>query len=377
PCWRYIEDDGVAAGWGLAADEFLMSYHAAKQAIAEPTLRLYTYRSHCALAGRFQNIEAEIDLQACRKFDVQFNRRPTGGGAILMGDGQLGISFTAPANFLGEETRPMEIYRRLSTPLIQALEKSGIQARFRPKNDLETKGKKIAGLGVYFDPFGAMLFHASLLVDLDLAFMLRILKIPLEKISDKADTDSVAKRITTVFQESEHSISINEMRKNVRQAFQEMFGVQWKVESWNNSEKKQIEQLAKEKYQNEEWLFQRTPQPEMTGMSVKKTPAGLLRTYMGLKGEIIKSVLITGDFFESSEALNQIEAGLKWSPLEKNSISKIIDEVMNRYDANGSRLSGEEITEAVWKAGLNARAKNRFTNQGSCYYPLSKTPAEI
>lgn len=376
PCWRYIEDDGVPADWGLAGDEFLMSYHAAKNPAAEPTLRLYTYRSHCALAGRFQNIEAEIDLQACQELDVQWNRRPTGGGAILMGDGQLGIAFTAPANFLGEQTRPIEIYRHVASPLIHALQKFGIQARFRPKNDLETNGKKIAGLGVYFDPFGAMLFHSSLLVDLDLSLMLRILKIPLEKISDKADTELVEKRITTVFKESDCKVSINQVREGVRQAFQEMFDVQWKVKSWSDSEIQEIGKLAKEKYQSEEWLSQRSPQPEMVGMSVKKTPAGLLRTYMGLKGEIIKSVLITGDFLESSETLIRIEAGLKWSPLDKNKISKIVDEVISRHHSE-LQLSATEITEAVYKAGLNARAKNRFTNQGSCYYPVSKTPEGI
>ena len=57
--WRYIEEDGVSASFGLAADEYLI------QAVGGdlPTLRLYTYRSHAALVGRFQNAEAEVNVE--------------------------------------------------------------------------------------------------------------------------------------------------------------------------------------------------------------------------------------------------------------------------------------------------------------------------
>jgi len=90
-----------------------------------------------------------------------------------------------------------------------------------------------------------------------------------------------------------------------------------------------------------------------------------------LKGEVIKSVLITGDFFQPSETLTRIEAGLKWSALDKNSISKIIaDSFAGDRSSNG--LSAEDVVESVWKAAQNARAKNRFTNAGSCYYPNDK-----
>ena len=368
--YRYIQDDGVTAERGLAGDEFLMTYHGAKAPASEPTLRLYTYRSHCALVGRFQNIEAEIDLPACREYGISVNRRPTGGGAILMGEHQLGLSFTGPASDFAE-TKPLEIYKRFSLPVIRALEKLGIHARFRPKNDLEVNGRKIAGLGVYFDPFGAMLFHTSLLVNLDVPLMLRVLKIPYEKISDKPGTSSVEQRITRVSNELKTKITTAEVREIVKQTFEEVFEITLNDRPWSDDELHRMEMLAQEKYLSPNWIFQRTPQPEMSGMSIKKTQAGLIRTYLGLKGEVIKSVLITGDFFQPSETLTRIEAGLKWSALDKNSISKIIaDSFAGDRSSNG--LSAEDVVESVWKAAQNARAKNRFTNAGSCYYPNDK-----
>ena len=64
---RRITDDGVSASFGLAADEVLARNP------DRPTLRLYTYRSHCALVGRFQNVENEINVKACRRFGIDIN----------------------------------------------------------------------------------------------------------------------------------------------------------------------------------------------------------------------------------------------------------------------------------------------------------------
>ena len=56
--WRYLEDDGVDAAAGLAADEALMLRCGRGQTPdADATLRLYTYRAHCALVGRYQSLE--------------------------------------------------------------------------------------------------------------------------------------------------------------------------------------------------------------------------------------------------------------------------------------------------------------------------------
>ena len=52
--WQLISADGARATHGLAADEVLCRQVGAGR--SPPTLRLYTYRSHCALVGRFQNL---------------------------------------------------------------------------------------------------------------------------------------------------------------------------------------------------------------------------------------------------------------------------------------------------------------------------------
>ncbi len=367
--WRYIEEDNVSADYGLATDEFLMSYYPVENPSPEPTLRLYTYRSHCALVGRFQNISAELNLANCTRDKVQIGRRPTGGGAIIMGAGQLGLCITTSSAFEWHGLRPGEIYERLSRPVIHALKNLGIDARFRPKNDLEVNGKKIAGLGVYNDVHGAILFHTSLLVDLDIPQMLRVLSIPAQKISDKALIRSVSQRITTVSREIKRTISVSEVRQRVKKQFESDFGIHLVERPVSAAERERIEHLAATKYRSEAWLFQRSPQADMTGMSLKKTPAGLLRIYMGLLGDTIKSVLITGDFLEHADLLNRIESQLKWRPLDKSRITGIVAEAFSRNGAAVAGLEATDVVEAIWEAALRAKTENHFTYRGSCYYP--------
>jgi len=94
--WRLITDDGVSASFGLAADDALTQRVGSN--LSQPTLRLYTYQSYCALVGRFQNVENEIRVGYCRENGIAINRRPTGGGAIIMGADQLGVALTIPGH---------------------------------------------------------------------------------------------------------------------------------------------------------------------------------------------------------------------------------------------------------------------------------------
>jgi len=370
--WRYIDEIGVTAAMGLAADEYLTELYTEDTEAHYPAiLKLYNYKNHSVLAGRFQDINAEIDIEKCKELDYGFGRRLTGGGAILMGADQLGICFTTnQKEFPWEHIR--ELYTQLSKPIIEALSELGINASFRSKNDLEVNGKKIAGLGVYVSPRGGIQFHASLLMDLDIHTMLSVLRIPIQKFSDKRKIASIEQRITTIRKEIKNEINMHELKSIVLKKYAEVFGKTFESIMISPEEQQRIERIAKETYESEDWIYQRSPQADMTGMSLKKTPAGLLRTYIGLKGESIKSVLITGDFVDQEELLSEIESRLKWSPLDKEYIASVVSQVIGEYKSNGLvsfQLDNDDIVDAIWLASQRALAEKKYTYNGSCYYP--------
>jgi lipoate-protein ligase A len=363
--WRLLADDGAGAADGLALDEALMARYARGEPDCPPTLRLYTYRDHCALVGRYQNLEAEVDLAACERTGTQVSRRPTGGGAIIMGTGQLGVAVTsrAPAG-----KRPREIIEELAAAVTAGLAELGITAVFRGKNDLETGGRKIAGLGLYVDQAGAMLFHASILADLDIPLMLEVLRIPAAKLADKAAA-AVAERVTTVTRETGRRWDGAMLRHLIASGFSTTFGAMLEPAAPDPAEQALAATLAADRYRAQSWLGDRSMSADGSGSAVLKTPAGLARIYLTTHGDLVKSAIVVGDFNELPPALVAMESVLRWRRLDQRTIGEAVA-VSGAGPALGVR--DEQIAAAVLEAGRQAGERATAAPVravGSCYFP--------
>lgn len=333
PVWRLIIEDGVSAAYGLAADECITLR--AGQGISPPTLRLYTYRSHCALVGRFQNVHSEVAVEYCREHDIQINRRPTGGGAILMGADQLGVALMLPRRDRAVYGRARQLMALFSRGLVQAMAELGIPAAFRHKNDLEVEGRKLAGLGLYRHPHGGLLFHASLLVDMDIPLMLRVLRTPFEKITDK-EINTVEQRIVTMKQLLGTRLAMEEVRRRVAAGYARAFGIRLQPAAFTPDEKSAIKTLETRKYRSPDWIFQPGSTPDRTGWVTTKTRAGLLQVGVSLSGGMIKAVVIRGDFFAAEHVLADLEGRLRWQPADPRRIATVLQEV---YSQRGGELA--------------------------------------
>lgn len=307
-------------------------------------LRLYTYRSHCALVGRFQRLDAEVHSDYCRHAGIVVNRRPTGGGAILMGRDQLGLAITVPAEHL--EARPdgvRELFRRYSMGLTDGLAKLGIEASFHRKNDLEVSGRKLAGMGFYFDRLGGLLFHTSLLVDLDVPLMLRVLRTPFEKISDK-EIATVADRVTTVRRECGTDISLEDVRNAIREGYQRALQLEIDPGAFTDTERAGIHELEQTRYATPEWVDQTTKISETFGHSRVKTPGGLLEVHLTLSGAVTKAVYLTGDFFAEETRVADVERQLKRVPVTREAVTDALEPF---YRNGESALPGVPIGRLV------------------------------
>jgi len=370
--WRYLVDDGAGAAEGLALDEALMVSHARTAEPAPPVLRLYTYADHAALCGRFQHIEAELDLEACARTGTSYNRRPTGGGAIVMGAGQLGVAVTMRA---AADQRPKAMLLRFSEGVVAGLAKLGVGAAFGGKNDLKVDGRKIAGLGLYLDADGGLLFHASVLADLDIPFMLDVLDIPAAKLGDAA-AEAVEARVTTVTRELGKPWTGALLRDAVADGFSEALGVELAPSHASPAERALAEALVADKYTADEWLFARTPQADATATALLKTPAGLVRLYVALQGDIIKSALFTGDFNDIPDPIVAFEQELKWARHDRATV----ETAARRAFRSGTGLDVEPaaLIETVLSAAGRAQQRESVAapaRDGSCYFPEQEVPA--
>lgn len=351
--WRLITDDGVSAAFGLATDTVLARRVGVGESV--PTLRLYTYRSHCALVGRFQNVRNEIRLDYCQANDISVNRRPTGGGAILMGADQLGVALTLPGR--GDETysRARALMVQFSAGILHGLNRLGVEAQFRRKNDIEVDGRKLVGLGIYRAPTGGLLFHASILVDLDVELMLHVLNTPFEKISDK-EISTVAARVSTIRKETGTMISLEEVRREIARGYAAAFQVELTPRNITEDEQSEMASLVSTKYLSNDWIFQQTAVPDSFGNARVKTPAGLLEAQVTMAGSTLKSVLIGGDFFADEAAVADIEANLRWHPSKAGEVGETIAAAYDRWRSELDGVPRDSLTDVVLKAVRRAMA---------------------
>ncbi|MDP6628166.1 MAG: lipoate protein ligase C-terminal domain-containing protein [Candidatus Marinimicrobia bacterium] len=353
--WRYINNDNVTASAGLATDEVLANRTGA--GTSQHTLRLYTYQP-CALVGRFQIIENELNLDYCAQHKIPVNRRPTGGGAIIMGEDQLGVALAIPGKADETYAHVRERMTQFSQGIISGLSTLGIHVEFRRKNDLEVNGKKIAGLGLHKTDTGGLLFHASLLVGLDVPYMLNVLKIPFEKITDK-EISAVSERTTTVRLESNTSLTIDEVRNIIFNGYRDAFQLNIRKGDFTKSELNEVHQLEKDKYMNNDWIFQTTDVPDATGKALVKTPGGLLDIRLVLAGEMIKSVYIRGDFFTSEHAIADLEQSLRWHSSNENTMSGTLSKIYERWSADLTNLPMDSLLNALGTAIQEAKRISR------------------
>ncbi|MBM4425186.1 MAG: lipoate--protein ligase family protein [Chloroflexi bacterium] len=338
---RLITDDHVTAAFGLAADDCLAGRVGAGE--SEPTLRLYTYRSHCALVGRFQNVANEVHREYCEAHGLPINRRPTGGGAIIMGADQLGVALTLPGRGDDSYSHARELMAQFSAGVVKGLNALGVNASFRRKNDIEVNGRKVVGLGIYRAPSGGLLFHASLLVGLDLPLMLRILRTPFEKISDKAIA-TVADRITTVRRETGRELEVAEVRARVADGYAAAFGLELDSGDFTHTELQAIANLQSQKYESDDWIFQTTAVPDAAGAAKLKTESGLIDAQVTLAGHTLKAVFIGGDFFVGEGALAELEAALRWRSTDPAAVAAALTQA---YTARAAELAALPLTALI------------------------------
>lgn len=326
PHWRLFRNTSrsVSTAEGLSVDDTLPQSVALQG--SPPILHLYTFVPS-VIVGKYQDIETALKLDRCQARGIEYNRRSTGGGTVIMGPQiiALGLGINVDSPFLKSGSMA-GVFESVGGALIKALQKLGIPACFRPKNDLEVGGKKIAGLSAASETGKSLLFHTSFLVDFDVELMMDIMNTPLMKLSDKG-YNCFSQRVTTVRQELGKSIAVTSVMDAIQESFQGAFGIEFQEDQPDPFERETIQRFTKERYTNREWIFSHKHPRSRMGVGRLKTKGGLLEVYLSLSGGAIENVVITGDFFSTSEDINRLENTLKWASAREESIREKLSEI--------------------------------------------------
>lgn len=351
--WRLLDTGLRSAAENMALDDAILE--AVSQGAVPNTLRFLRFSRPCVLVGLHQDVEQEVRLDYCAERGVEVNRRITGGGAVYFEPRHLG--WEVIAKWSDPFPRSVEeLYEFICEGVAEGLRRLGVEARFRPMNDIEVRGRKISGTGGTARG-SAFLFQGTLLTDLDLREMLRCLRIPVKKLSDK-EVESLKDRVTALSWELGRSPSLEEVKLAIVEALSRRLGVGFEPMGLTELE----EELLRERlpyFSSEEWVgLVKVPSGGLFHASVKAR-GGLIRAAVSVRGSVIQSVYLTGDFFAHPPSMvNEVEARLKHLPLDE-----VVVEAAVREAFKPGTLLGVEPRD-VAKAVVEAASKARLTKLG-------------
>lgn len=308
PRWRLID-----AGVRPAAEHF-----AVNRALLETrrqggpsTLRFLQF-APSALLGYHQSAEQELRLDYCAEHGIAIQRRISGGGAIYMDETQFGWELYLHQSEIGSHDMAA-IARRICEAAARAVASFGLDARFRPRNDIEVDGRKISGTGGVMDG-EALLYHGTLLVEFDVEKMLRILRIPAEKLSDKAIADARS-RVVNLAELLGFSPPLAEVKVSLQQSFADEFGVAFDPGELTDGELALYE-VALREIDSPEWIhLVDKPRSDLPVLEAcRKFSGGLLRAALACDrpGGRLRQAWFSGDIFVSPRrTVADLEAALK------------------------------------------------------------------
>jgi len=362
---RVVDTGLLSAAENIAWDETIMQ--ARIEELVPDTIRFLQFKPS-ALVGYHQSIQDELRVGYCTREGIEMNRRITGGGAIYFDEGQLGWEIIARKSSFAKNFSMMQISAAICEAVAKALNKLGIRAAFRPRNDIEVDGRKISGTGGIFDD-DVVFFQGTLLVDFNIEHMLKALKIPVEKLTAKELT-SARQRVVSLKELIPQFPPMESIKTIIAEALAELLDGTLQKGALSKQEHEWFSQKLSEK-KSLEWIepdYGKDGSHSETIESVSKSKGGLLRlsAYFNTRQKRLKQLLITGDVLITPRRfLYDLEAALKEIPVSDvlNTAERFLDD----YDFQGLDFGKADLMKAL----ENLMDKFSYTEQGFEFQEIS------
>jgi lipoate---protein ligase len=309
-------DTGIRQGTeNIAFDAALIALH--KQGRIPDTLRFLQFVP-TALIGRHQDLSREIRREYCAKNGIGLARRITGGGALYMDEGQFGFELVFGRQALGV-SRLAELACAICEAAAAGLQRLGVPARFRPRNDLEVKGRKIGGTGGFFDG-DTIFYQGTVLVEMEAARMLAALNVPEAKLAKRA-LGSAAARVVTLAELMGTAPPVATVKEALVAGFAERLGIAPHWSQPGAEEEAAAERLHAEEIGTADFLHEIDGAGLGSGVFIGSHTGegGTVHAHVRLEGadlERFREVLITGDFFVTPpRTIYDLESCLRGTPV--------------------------------------------------------------
>lgn len=296
----------------LAMEEYVARH------IDEPDCFFIWQVEPSVIFGRNQLIEAEVNLDFCRRHHIQIYRRKSGGGCVYANMSNLMFSY------ITTEENVNFTFNRYLMMIVHMLQRLGVDARASGRNDVMVGNRKVSG-NAFYKLSGRSIVHGTMLYDTDMVHMVGSITPTSGKLLSKG-VASVHQRICLL--KNHITLTLDEFRQFAHDTLCDgdiMLSA---------DDVQAIEELEQE-YLSLEFIYGNNPRYTV----IKKRRiegVGDMEARIEMKNNIIRSVNLMGDYFLIGELDSQLLDKLKGVPLERGALSRILpdridDVILNLY----------------------------------------------
>ena len=262
--WRLLNTGKHHAAMNMAIDETILRQ---QKSSPQPTLRFYDWSQSAFSFGYFQQISAEVDVEACASRNIEIVRRMTGGGIVIHG-WDVTYTLIVPHGTDGIPQNLSDSYRLISDCLIKGLQQIGVPVHRQTEKlerenagpnvcltnpaqyDIMLHGKKIAGVSQRRNRAGVM-YQGYIALDMPPPDVLALAtKLP------NFNQTLVEKSVAINIQRST-VIDRKQIECGVTTGFEETLGRRWTTDKLSRKEIESAKSLGETKYATAEWNFRR------------------------------------------------------------------------------------------------------------------------
>jgi lipoate-protein ligase A len=327
----FIDNKGITdPRINLAIEEYAL-----KHLNIDETYLLFYINRPSIIIGRNQNTIEEINSDYVDEKGITVVRRLSGGGAVYHDLGNLNFSFITK-----DDGDSFHNFKKFTQPVVETLEKLGINAELSGRNDILAEGKKISG-NAMFSTKGRMFSHGTLLFQSEMDHIVSALKVKKDKIESKG-IKSIRSRVGNIADFLKEPMSVEEFRSFL---LQNIFKDTGKVTEYvlTETDWEKIHEISEDRYQNWEWNYGKSPKFNL--QNSHRFPVGSVDIRLEVNRGIIENCKIYGDFFGVGEVAD-IEGKLTGTRYEKEAISRVLDEIdVRHYFGN---VTKEEILALIY-----------------------------
>lgn len=312
---RYLYSPSNDPRWNLALEEYVFERLDRTQ-----DYFLLWQNGNAIIVGKYQNTAGEIDAAYVKEHDIQVVRRLSGGGAVYHDLGNLNFTFIA------DQTGSTVDFSTFCRPVIQALERLGVEAKLSGRNDMTVEGKKFSGNSMYVKE-GRVMHHGTLLFDSDLQVLSRALTVSGEKLQSKG-VASVRSRVTNLKPYLGERLTVADFAAALRREMDRMDPLEGYI--LTAKDLSEIQTLRDRRYATWEWNYGASP-PYQVVKRRRVEGCGTLEVHFDVVQGTIREVAFYGDFFGDGDH-GELAAILRGCPLTQDGLETALKTVaVSRY----------------------------------------------